>query len=69
MQLSNGDVCSFVAAAWGGLGPYECELEAPKLPADCRYPVQGVPYWTAKCQDEKTDASPFDNWAVVRVWF
>lgn len=73
MQLSmrgnDGAVCSFVAAAWGGLGPYDCEVDGSKMPTDCRYPVQAVPYWTAKCQDEKTDASPFNNWTVARVWF
>jgi hypothetical protein len=69
MQLSNGVVCTFVAAAWGGLGPFQCEVVGSKTPADCRNPVQAVPYWTAKCQDESTDASPFDNWTVARVWF
>jgi hypothetical protein len=69
MQLSNGVVCSFVAAAWGGLGPYGCEVQGSKTPADCRTPVQAAPYWTAKCQHEDTDASPFNNWTVARVWF
>jgi hypothetical protein len=69
MQLSNGVVCSFVAAAWGGLGPYDCEMQGSKTPADCRTPVQAVQYWTAKCQEEKTEASPFSNWTVARVWF
>jgi hypothetical protein len=69
MQLSNGVVCSLVPAAWGGLGPFQCDVVGSKTPADCRIPVQAVPYWTAKCQDEITDASPFSNWTVARVWF
>lgn len=69
MELSNGMVCEFVSAAWGGLGPYGCSAPGLTTPADCRQPQAATPYWTADCQDQETDASPFTSVTVEKVWF
>jgi hypothetical protein len=69
MQLSNGMICEFVSAAWGGLGPYGCNTPGITTPADCRTPQTSTPSWTADCQDQETDASPFTSLTVERVWF
>ena len=70
MQLSGGEVCRFVAAAWGGLGPYDCRRDSSTAaPADCRQPQPARPWWTADCQDRKTDGSPFTPRRVIAVWF
>jgi hypothetical protein len=69
MQLSNGMICEFVSAAWGGLGPYGCSTPGVSTPADCRTPQLSTPYWTADCQDQDTDASPFTAMTVQKVWF
>ena len=70
MQLSGGQVCLFVSAAWGGLGPYDCQRNnASVTPADCRQPQPAQPWWTTECQDEKTDASPFRADTVTTLWF
>ncbi|MGO9028253.1 MAG: hypothetical protein ACLQOZ_06460 [Acidimicrobiales bacterium] len=70
MQLSTGQVCLFVSAAWGGLGPYGCQPSstAPSF-ADCHQPVSAQPYWNADCQDQQTDSSPFTSMEVAKVWF
>ena len=69
-QLSNGWVCVFVSAAWGGLGPYDCQRnDSSIIPADCRQPTSSQPYWNAQCQDEKSDTSPFASHLVANVWF
>ena len=70
MQLSTGQVCLVVSAAWSGLGPYDCQLgNATATPADCRQPQPSRPWWTAECQDQKTDASPFTTNTVRTLWF
>ena len=70
MQLPGGQVCVFVSAAWGGLGPYDCQSgDASVTPADCRPPKSSQPSWTVECQDQKTDASPFTTQRVAKVWF
>jgi hypothetical protein len=70
MQLSGGQVCLFVSAAWGGLGPYDCQFNnASATPADCRQPQPSQPWWTAECQDQKSDASPFTTNTVRTLWF
>jgi hypothetical protein len=70
MQLSGGQVCLFVSAAWGGLGPYGCQPDnASATPADCRQPQPAQPWWTTECQDENTDASPFRADTVTTLWF
>jgi hypothetical protein len=69
MQLSNGAVCAFVSAAWGGLGPYGCSTPGVTTPADCQQPKAATPYWTASCQDQLTDTSPFTSMTVEKVWF
>jgi hypothetical protein len=69
MQLTGGQVCVFVSAAWGGLGPYDCQFgNASATPADCRPPKSSQPWWTVECQDQKTDASPFVTERVAKVW-
>ena len=69
-QLSSGEVCLFVSAAWGGLGPYDCQRNDPSVvPADCRPATSSPQWWTADCQDDKTDASPFTPKRVTKVWF
>lgn len=69
MQLSNGMVCELVNAAWGGLGPYGCSTPGSTTPADCRAPEPSATYWTAECQDQLTDTSPFRAMTVEKVWF
>jgi hypothetical protein len=69
MQLSNGMICEFVSAAWGGLGPYGCSTPGITTPTDCRAPQPSTPQWTADCQDQQTDASPFTPATVEKVWF
>jgi hypothetical protein len=70
MQLSTGQVCLFVSAAWSGLGPYGCEPgPQPQSVADCHTPESSRPLWSTACQDQETDASPFASKDVVRVWF
>jgi hypothetical protein len=70
MQLSSGQVCQFVSAAWSGLGPYACANTGTAQPvADCREPVAAQPWWTTRCQDHMTDASPFVATRVVKVWY
>lgn len=70
MQLSGGTVCLFVSAAWGGLGPYDCQFgDSSVTPSDCRPPQSSNPWWTVECQDQKTAASPFTAQRVTKVWF
>ncbi|HVA02735.1 MAG TPA: hypothetical protein VMU64_03225 [Acidimicrobiales bacterium] len=69
MQLSDGQVCLFVSAAWSGLGPYQCGA-APIGPsvADC-HPPDATPSSTAACQDQFTQTSPFAPTDVAKLWF
>jgi hypothetical protein len=69
VQLADGQVCVLVNAAWGGLGPLGCGSTTPGPVADCHIPVTGSPFWTAACQDQTTDASPFTTNRVDTVWF
>jgi hypothetical protein len=69
MELSNGMVCEFVNAAWSGLGPYGCSTPGITTPADCHQPQAATPNWTAACQDQESDASPFASITVEKVWF
>lgn len=69
-QLSTGPTCEFVAAAWGGLGPYGCNTySSDTRPADCRQPTTSTLLWTTDCQDQMTNASPFTRVTVVKAWF
>jgi hypothetical protein len=68
MQLSSGAICWLVNAAWSGLGPFGC-TGGGQTPADCRTPVSAQPYWSAACQDQLTQTSPFVRYTVVTVWF
>jgi len=70
MQLSSGQICVLVNAAWSGLGPYACQPAASQPSAsDCHTPAAVQPFWTAACQAQETDASPFTTRNVVTVWF
>jgi len=70
MQLSGGQVCLLVSAAWGGLGPYACQASGnQESVADCHTPVAAQPLWTAACQAQETDASPFAASSVTKVWY
>jgi hypothetical protein len=69
MQLSGGQVCLFVSAAWGGLGPYTCQTQPNPIWADCRSPQPSQPWWTTDCQAQQTDSSPFAATQVTKIWF
>lgn len=72
VELSTGQACRFVAAAWGGLGPYDCQVEAfsgAGAMADCHVPKPAAPFWTAECQADKTTSSPFEPEVVKEAWF
>jgi hypothetical protein len=86
MQLSDGEVCALVNAAWSGLGPFGCTSSAGTSsagnsstgtgatgaatgPADCRQPLSSTTLWTAECQDQLTQASPFGVQPVAKIWF
>jgi hypothetical protein len=66
MQLSTGQVCTLVNAAWSGLGPFGCDGTPA---ADCHPPQASSPLWTADCQDALNAASPFTAMTVEKVWF
>jgi len=68
MQLSDGQVCLFVSAAWGGLGPYSCQTTHHPIWADCRAPQPSQPWWTAECQAQQNDSSPFAANQVTKIW-
>jgi hypothetical protein len=68
MQLSNGEVCVLIDAAWGGLGPFSCQSMTSSPPADCHVPMQAAPWWTAACQSQETNTSPFTTYRVDTVW-
>lgn len=71
MELSNGQTCLFVPAAWSGLGPYDCRqlTSSSPLVADCHGPTPAEPWWAAECQDEVTAASPFVATRIIKVWY
>ncbi len=68
IQLSNGQICVLVDAAWGGLGPFGCQPAPPATLADCHVPEKASPWWTAGCQDQASDSSPFSSYRVTTVW-
>ena len=68
IELADGQVCSMVNAAWGGLGPFACLGAAGGPLADCHSPVAGEPWWTADCQAAESASSPFSAERVVTVW-
>ncbi|MHB1505056.1 MAG: hypothetical protein ACYCTL_13810 [Acidimicrobiales bacterium] len=68
VELSNGEVCVMINAAWGGIGPFGCLSTTPGLLADCHIPVQGTPWWTAACQLQETPNSPFKTYQVQVIW-
>jgi hypothetical protein len=70
IELSSGQLCRLVAAAWGTGGPYSCDKTGVAQPvADCHVPVPAQPWWTAECQEQLTDTSPFAASTVVKVWY
>jgi hypothetical protein len=68
MQLADGQICIFVDAAWGGLGPFGCQTITRGPLADCHVPVKATPWWKAACQAKQTDSSPFTGVRVAKVW-
>jgi hypothetical protein len=68
IQLRTGQVCVFVAAAWSGLGPFQCRPISSGILADCHAPVAGRPNWTAPCQEELRSTSPFKSYLIRTVW-
>ncbi|MGH9054968.1 MAG: hypothetical protein ACRDYY_03765 [Acidimicrobiales bacterium] len=68
IQLANGQVCIQVNAAWGGLGPFGSQPAPPGPLADCHVPDQAIPWWTAACQEQLKDSSPFIAYRVVTAW-
>jgi len=70
MELSTGQVCLFVSAAWGGLGPYGCQPFSSQLSvADCHQPEQSGSSWAAGCQAKESADSPYTSIDVKAVWF
>lgn len=70
MRLSNGQVCVFVSAAWGSGGPYGCQaFSGEGKMADCHEPIAAQPWWSAACQAQDTDQSPFVPTQVDTIWF
>ena len=71
MQLSNGQACISVAAAWGaGLGPFACPTPAGTSPseADCHAPRRSGNGFDAACQTTESSSSSFRLVQVVKVW-
>ncbi len=68
MRISNGQICVLINAAWGELGPFQCQPAPPGPLADCHVPEQAVPWWTAACQDQTSDSSPFTTYEVDTAW-
>ncbi len=71
MQLSNGQDCIFVSAAWGtGLGPFACPTAARSSPseADCHMPRKNGLGYDAACQAREASTSTFRPVQVVKVW-
>jgi Protein of unknown function (DUF4232) len=70
IQLSSGQVCLLLSAAWGGLGPYACHVDqAIQSAADCHSPQPSQTRWTTACQAVETQASSFTSQDVTTVWF
>ncbi len=67
-QLSTGQVCLQVDAAWGGLGPFGCQELRPGLLADCRVPTETNQWWIVECQTRPNTSSPFTSYRVITVW-
>lgn len=71
VELMDGQICTRVNAAWGGLGPFSCRhsvKSAPREVADCRVPVRAVPWWSVSCQHSMNGVSPFRGYEAKMVW-
>jgi len=69
MELSNGQVCILVSAAWGELGPFACPTPAATSSvADCHVPRRAVPWWSTACQAQESASSAFSAVRVVKIW-
>lgn len=70
MQLASGQVCLRVSGAWGSGGPFACQvISKTGSLADCHEPSAGVPWWSAACQEQNSDQSPFVPTQVAKIWF
>ena len=67
-QLADGQICTQINAAWGGLGPFSCQPSPSRPLADCHVPKQANPWWAAECQTQLNTNSPFSPYRVVTVW-
>jgi hypothetical protein len=68
IQLSNGQVCRLASVGGNGLEPFRCQGASPQ-PAGCLFPEQRTPWWTADCQDQASDSSPYSNHRIDTAWF
>jgi hypothetical protein len=68
IRLSNGQVCRLGAVGGNGLEPFRCQGASPH-PAGCLLPERGTPWWTADCQDQATDSSPYSIYRIETTWF
>jgi hypothetical protein len=68
IQLSNGQVCRLGAVGGNGLEPLRCQGASPQ-PAGCLLPERRTPWWTADCQDQPSDSSPYSNYRIDTAWF
>lgn len=68
IQLSNGQVCRLGAVGGNGLEPFRCQGASPH-PAGCLLPERGTPWWTADCQDQPSDSSPYSIYRIDTAWF
>ena len=68
IQLSNGQVCRLASVGGNGLEPFRCQGASPH-PAGCLLPERRTPWWTADCQDQASDSSPYSNYRIDTAWF
>jgi hypothetical protein len=68
IQLSNGQVCRLATVGGNGLEPFRCQGASPQ-PAGCLLPERRSPWWTADCQDQPSDSSPYSNYRIDTAWF
>jgi hypothetical protein len=68
IRLSNGQVCRLAAVGGNGLEPFRCQGASPQ-PAGCLLPDRGTPWWTADCQAQASDSSPYSIYKIDTAWF
>ena len=73
LQLSNGQACIFVSAAWpAGQGPFACPSPAgatsSSSEADCHSPQKSGSGFVAACQARESSQSTFQTLPVIKIW-